>query len=173
MQPPAPRLKPTIVETTSKEKETIIINFSTEGDEWLGKTQNYLPIIPYHAPISSKEELGNEDLNNPTVNISSDKSNVWNDATCDVILEFISVKSTISSGVDVTSYIVVEKLQKLLIRIDFQKDSSRPCIACWVVRPLDNPILECLETMLEDQYEVINQILIFEDNEDSNDDQNS
>ncbi|CAI2199564.1 16443_t:CDS:2, partial [Funneliformis geosporum] len=93
-------------------------------------------------------------LNKPTVNISTENSNIWNDTYYDVNVEFISIKSTISFGIDATSYIEVEKLQKLLISrkddidhvlesqpvyaigIDFQEDSSRPCIACWVVRPL-------------------------------------
>ncbi|CAG8775014.1 9614_t:CDS:2, partial [Funneliformis caledonium] len=110
-------------------------------------------------------------FNKPTVSVSdSNKSNIWNN-TDEVISEFISVKATISPGISANSYIEVEKLQKLLISrkddidcilklqpvyvigFDFRKNSTRPCIACWVAKPLDIPILECLETIFEDQFE--------------------
>ncbi|CAG8483616.1 8228_t:CDS:2 [Funneliformis caledonium] len=126
-------------------------------------------------------------LNNPTVHISSsDKSNIWNDTNYEIMSDFISVKSTVTSGITPTSYIEVKKLQKLLISrkddidhilesqpvyaigIDFQKDSTRPCIACWVDRPLGIHILECLETLFEEQYEAIYQVIL-EDIEDNND----
>ncbi|CAI2190146.1 4892_t:CDS:2, partial [Funneliformis geosporum] len=106
----------------------------------------------------------------PTVDvINSNKSYIWNNINDEVNSEFISLKATISPGISATSYIEVEKLQKLLISrkddidcilksqpvyiigIDFQKNSTSPCIACWVAKPLEIPILECLETMFEDQ----------------------
>ncbi|CAG8577949.1 7036_t:CDS:2, partial [Funneliformis mosseae] len=118
-------------------------------------------------------------LNKPIVHISSsDKSNIWNDTNYEIMSDFISVKSTVTSGITPTSYIEVKKLQKLLISrkddidhilesqpvyaigIDFQKDSTRPCIACWVDRPLGIHILECLETLFEEQYEVIYQVIL-------------
>ncbi|CAG8439764.1 13761_t:CDS:2 [Funneliformis caledonium] len=33
------------------------------------------------------------------------------------------------------------------IGIDFEKYSTKPCIICWVIKPLDNSVLECLETI--------------------------
>ncbi|CAG8479139.1 11746_t:CDS:2, partial [Funneliformis mosseae] len=107
------------------------------------------------------------EFNNLTLNIKND-----NDAS-----EFISVSANICPGISDTSYIEIKKLQKLLVSrkndinhilksqpvyaigIDFQKDSTEPCIACWVAKPLDITILECLETMFEDQFEVIYQIV--------------
>ncbi|RGB35370.1 hypothetical protein C1646_785439 [Rhizophagus diaphanus] len=91
--------------------------------------------------------------------------------------KFITVKATIFPGISDTSYSEAEKLQKLLISrkddidhilglqpvyaigIDFQKNSTRPCIACWVAKPLDITVLECLETIFEDQFEVIYKIV--------------
>ncbi|CAG8453713.1 14283_t:CDS:2 [Funneliformis caledonium] len=124
-------------------------------------------------------------FNKPSVNVSnSDKSNIWNNTNEEVILEFISLKATISPGISANSYIEVEKLQKLLISrkddidyilklqpvyaigIDFQQNSTSPCIACWVAKPLDIPILECLETIFEDQFEVNAKVMnldIFQD----------
>ncbi|CAG8609229.1 5539_t:CDS:2 [Funneliformis mosseae] len=111
-------------------------------------------------------------FNKPIVNVSNSiKSNILN-TNDKVISEFISLKATISPGISANSYIEVEKLQKLLISrkddidcilksqpvyaigIDFQKNSTNPCIACWVAEPLDITILECLENMFEDQFEI-------------------
>ncbi|CAI2170106.1 579_t:CDS:2, partial [Funneliformis geosporum] len=103
------------------------------------------------------------------------KSNVWNNANCSS--EFISAKATISPSTSAISYIEVEKLEKLLIirkndidcllesqpiyaiGVDFPKNSTKPCINCWVIKSLDTPVLECLETMFDDQYEVIYQVI--------------
>ncbi|CAG8685059.1 4589_t:CDS:2, partial [Funneliformis mosseae] len=86
--------------------------------------------------------------------------------------------ATISPGISATSYLQIEKLQELLISrkndiddllklqpvyaigIDFHNDSISPCISCWVAKPLDNSILECLEAMFENQFEAIYQISI-------------
>ncbi|GES93498.1 kinase-like domain-containing protein [Rhizophagus clarus] len=91
--------------------------------------------------------------------------------------EFVTVKTTIFPGISETSYIEVKKLQKLLISrkddidhvlelqpvytigIDFQKNSTRPCIACWVTKSLDITVTECLKTIFEDQFEVIYKIV--------------
>ncbi|PKY40603.1 hypothetical protein RhiirA4_415984 [Rhizophagus irregularis] len=90
---------------------------------------------------------------------------------------FITVKATIFPGISDISYSEVEKLQKLLISrkddidhilelqpvyaigIDFQNNSTRPCITCWVAKPFDITVLECLETIFEDQFEVIYKII--------------
>ncbi|CAI2166953.1 10877_t:CDS:2, partial [Funneliformis geosporum] len=112
-------------------------------------------------------------FNKPTVDVSnSNESYIWNNANDEVNLEFISLKATISPGISATSYIEVEKLQNLLISrkddidcilksqpvyiigIDFQKNSTSPCIACWVAKPLEIPILESLETMFEDKFDI-------------------
>src|SRR6266540_3395152 len=117
-------------------------------------------------------------FNEPTVSVSiGNESNVWNNTNCKADLNFISVDSTISSGISTTSCIAIEKLQKLLIDrkddidhvlesqpiyaigIDFQKDSIRPCIVCWVAKPLGISILECLETMFENEFKAIYQII--------------
>ncbi|CAB5381140.1 unnamed protein product [Rhizophagus irregularis] len=45
------------------------------------------------------------------------------------------------------------------IGIDFQNNSTRPCITCWVAKPFDITVLECLETIFEDQFEVIYKII--------------
>ncbi|CAG8706547.1 19513_t:CDS:2, partial [Rhizophagus irregularis] len=92
--------------------------------------------------------------------------------------EFITVKATIFPGISDTSYSEAEKLQKLLISrkddidhilelqpvyaigADFQKNSTRPCITCWVAKSLDITVLECLETIFEDQFEVIYKIVV-------------
>ncbi len=118
-------------------------------------------------------------FNEPTVNISTgNKSNIWSNTNCRTDSKFISVRATIFPGISATSYIELEKLRRLLIsrkddidhvlksqpiyaiRIDFQKDSIRPCIVCWVAKPLGIPILECLETMFEDEFEAIYHIMI-------------
>ncbi|CAI2187920.1 17511_t:CDS:2, partial [Funneliformis geosporum] len=118
-------------------------------------------------------------LNRPTVNIrSGDGLKVCCNSNFRDDSEFISIKATISPGISATSYIEIEKLQKLLINrkddiddllklqtvyaigIDFQNDSIRPCISCWVAKPLDISILEGLEAMFENQYEAIYQISI-------------
>ncbi|CAG8588337.1 13910_t:CDS:2, partial [Funneliformis caledonium] len=127
-------------------------------------------------------------FNKPTVSVSNgDKSNIRNNTNDEIISEFISVKATISPGISANSYIEVERLQKLLISrkddidcilksqpvyaigIDFQKNSTSPCIACWVAKPIEIPILECLETMFDDQFEVIYRIVKPLDINDSND----
>ncbi|CAG8736542.1 8604_t:CDS:2, partial [Funneliformis caledonium] len=83
-------------------------------------------------------------LNNPTVHIiSNDKSNIWNNTNYEIMLGFISVKSTVTSGITSTSYIE----PVYAIGIDFQKDSTRPCIACWVDKPLGIHILESIVTV--------------------------
>ncbi|CAG8655260.1 14895_t:CDS:2, partial [Funneliformis mosseae] len=113
-----------------------------------------------------------------TINYNNiNESKVRNNADCKAISEFISVKATISPGTSAISYNEVEKLQILLSRrksdidcmlksqpiygigIDFQKFSAKPCIICWVIKPLDNSVLECLETMFDDQYEIIYQVI--------------
>ncbi|RGB40057.1 hypothetical protein C1646_430223 [Rhizophagus diaphanus] len=96
---------------------------------------------------------------------------------CEIDSIFITVKATISPGISDTSYIEVEKLQKLLINrkddidhilelqpvytigIDFQKNSTRPCIACWVAKSLDITVLKCLETIFENQFNIIYKIV--------------
>ncbi|CAG8615668.1 3819_t:CDS:2, partial [Funneliformis mosseae] len=120
-------------------------------------------------------------LNEPTVNIRNDNGlNVCYSSKFIDASEFITMKATISPGISATSYIEIEKLQESLdnrkedideilkshsvyaIGIDFQNDSIRPCISCWVAKPLDTSILEDLEAMFDNQYEAINQILIFD-----------
>ncbi|CAG8629855.1 17650_t:CDS:2 [Funneliformis caledonium] len=120
-------------------------------------------------------------LNEPTVNIRNDNGlNVCYSSNFIDASEFITMKATISPGISATSYIEIEKLQESLdnrkedideilkshsvyaIGIDFQNDSIRPCISCWVAKPLDTSILEDLEAMFDNQYEAINQILIFD-----------
>ncbi|CAG8585705.1 6301_t:CDS:2, partial [Funneliformis caledonium] len=147
---------------------------SLEGLEGeLIKNQNINHIFDDSNPFNSIQ------LNEPIINIWSDNglnfccnSNFRDDS------EFISIKSTISSRISATSYIEIEKLQKLLISrkddindllksqpvyaigIDFHNDSISPCISCWVSKPLDILILECLEAMFENQFEAIYQISI-------------
>ncbi|CAG8588293.1 4711_t:CDS:2 [Funneliformis mosseae] len=115
--------------------------------------------------------------------MSNNKSNIC----CISTSEFISTKATISLGISATTFIEIEKLQDLLINrkddiddllksqpvyaigIDFLNDSIRPCISCWVVKPLDISILECLEDMFENQFDVIYQISVpFKNNSDLN-----
>ncbi|CAI2180726.1 4376_t:CDS:2, partial [Funneliformis geosporum] len=118
-------------------------------------------------------------LKEPTINIRSyNGSNVCNNSNFIYDSEFISIKATISPGISATSYNEINKLQLLLIShkneineilksqhvyaigIDFQNNSIRPCISCWVVKPLDTSILKCLEDLLDNKYEAIYQILI-------------
>ncbi|PKC00966.1 HCP-like protein [Rhizophagus irregularis] len=124
--------------------------------------------------IENKELLENITNENPFNHIQFDEpifnTNDTNNS------EFITVKTTIFPGISEASYIEVKKLQKLLISrkddidhilelqpvytigIDFQKNSTRPCIACWVAKSLDTTVLECLETIFEYQFEVIYKI---------------
>ncbi|CAI2164730.1 15562_t:CDS:2 [Funneliformis geosporum] len=116
------------------------------------------------------------------------KNNTLNRISDNYASEFISVSATICPGISTVSYIEIKKLQNLLISrkddinhilksqpvyaigIDFQKDSTEPCISCWVAKPLDIPVLECLETMFENQFEVMYQIVkpVNENNENNN-----
>ncbi|CAI2172547.1 14807_t:CDS:2 [Funneliformis geosporum] len=123
-------------------------------------------------------------FNEPTVTIrSGNKSRMCYDYIFKETSEFISTKATISPGISSTSYIEIEKLQELLISrkediddllksqsvyaigIDFQNDSIRPCISCWVAKSLDISILECLEAMFNNQFEAIYQISIVDKSE--------
>ncbi|CAI2180020.1 2091_t:CDS:2, partial [Funneliformis geosporum] len=61
----------------------------------------------------------------------------------------------------------LESRRMYAIRIDFQKESTRPFIAYWVDEPLDIQILECIETIFEDQFEAIYQVISLEDSEDN------
>ncbi|CAG8666782.1 9437_t:CDS:2 [Funneliformis mosseae] len=154
---------------------------------------------PNDQEYKTLEELEGEFIKDQDINHISDDSNpfnsiqlneptikVWNDNGLNFCCnsnfrddsEFISIKSTISPGISATSYIEIEKLQKLLISrkddindllksqpvyaigIDFHNDSISPCISCWVSKPLDISILECLEAMFENQFEAIYQISI-------------
>ncbi|PKC09447.1 HCP-like protein [Rhizophagus irregularis] len=117
----------------------------------------------------------NDNDNNPFNNIQFNEPII--NANCEANSEFITVKATIFPGISDTSYSEAEKLQKLLISrkddidhilelqpvyaigVDFQKNSTRPCIACWVAKLLDITVLECLETVFEDQFEVIYKIV--------------
>ncbi|CAI2164863.1 14659_t:CDS:2 [Funneliformis geosporum] len=118
-------------------------------------------------------------LNEPTVNIRCGNGlNVNCNSNLSDNSEFISTKASFSPGISATSYIEIEKLQKLLlsrkdyidhllssqpvyaIGIDFHHESIKPCISCWVVKPLDIYVLECLEAMFENQFEAIYQISI-------------
>jgi hypothetical protein len=54
---------------------------------------------------------------------------------------------------------ILELQPVYIIGIDFQKNSARPCIACWVAKSLDITVLECLETIFENQFEVIYKIV--------------
>ncbi|GES72634.1 CBS-domain-containing protein [Rhizophagus clarus] len=122
--------------------------------------------------VKHQELLENNTNDNPFSHIQFNEPNFdTNDS------EFITVKTNIFPGIPETSYIEVKKLQKLLISrkndidqilelqpvytigIDFQKNSIRPCIACWVAKSLDITVLECLETIFEDQFEVIYKIV--------------
>ncbi|CAI2182563.1 1224_t:CDS:2, partial [Funneliformis geosporum] len=96
-------------------------------------------------------------LKNPTAHISkNDKSNICNDAKFEAISDFVS-KLLISRKDDIDH--ILESQPVYAIGIDFQKESTRPCIACWVDKPLGIQILECLETLFEDQYEAIYQVI--------------
>ncbi|GBC32629.2 hypothetical protein GLOIN_2v1471308 [Rhizophagus irregularis DAOM 181602=DAOM 197198] len=94
----------------------------------------------------NKETIINDITNdNPFNNIQFNEPII--NTNCEIDSIFITVKATISPGISDTSYIEVEKLQKLLINrkddidhilelqpvytigIDFQKNSTRPCIA--------------------------------------------
>ncbi|GBC47351.2 hypothetical protein GLOIN_2v1733465 [Rhizophagus irregularis DAOM 181602=DAOM 197198] len=118
----------------------------------------------------------NDNNNNLFNNIQFDEPII--NANCEANSEFITVKATIFPGISDTSYSEAEKLQKLLISrkddidhilelqpvyaigADFQKNSTRPCITCWVAKSLDITVLECLETIFEDQFEVIYKIVV-------------
>ncbi|CAG8723656.1 11093_t:CDS:2, partial [Funneliformis caledonium] len=118
-------------------------------------------------------------LNEPIVNIRNGTgSSVCYKSKFRETSEFISIKATMTPGISATSYIEIETLQELLtsrkddiddllksqsvyaIGIDFKYGSLRPCISCWVAKPLDISILELLEAMFDNKYEAIYQISI-------------
>jgi TPR repeat protein len=158
----------------------------TKAQEWYKELAG-----PYNKFFIKNNELidlyinNNINDNNPFNEIQFNEPIV--NANCETNLEFITVKATIFSEILDTSYIEVKKLQKLLISrkddvdyilnlqpvyaigIDFQQNSTRPCIACWVAKSLDITVLECLENIFEDQFEVIYKIVIPSDiNENNN-----
>ncbi|CAB4414878.1 unnamed protein product [Rhizophagus irregularis] len=124
----------------------------------------------------NKETIINDITNDNPFNYIQFNEPIIN-TNCEIDSIFITVKATISPGISDTSYIEVEKLQKLLINrkddidhilelqpvytigIDFQKNSTRPCVACWVAKSLDITVLECLETIFENQFNIIYKIV--------------
>ncbi|CAI2180958.1 337_t:CDS:2 [Funneliformis geosporum] len=143
--------------------------------------------------IGNDELLAEDQITNNTINYNPfnyhiSESKVRNNVGSNTIPELITLKATITPGISSISNIEVEKLEKLLISrkgdidcilksqpiysigIDFHQSSTKPCISCWVIKSLDNPVLECIENMFDDQYEIIYQVLpVYES---SNDDDN-
>jgi TPR repeat protein len=149
----------------------------TKAQEWYKELAG-----PYNKFFIKNSELINSyDADNNIIDDNSFNEIQFNEpivnANCETNSEFITVKATIFPGISNTSYTEVKRLQKLLISrkddidyilnlqpvyaigIDFQKNSTRPCIACWVAKSLDITVLECLETIFEDQFEAIFKIV--------------
>ncbi|CAG8709118.1 13600_t:CDS:2 [Rhizophagus irregularis] len=153
-----------------KQNNASFDDVNEKGNVLLGKSKSILK----SSKRITNELLENITNENPFNHIQFDEpifnTNDTNNS------EFITVKTTIFPGISEASYIEVKKLQKLLISrkddidhilelqpvytigIDFQKNSTRPCIACWVAKSLDTTVLECLETIFEYQFEVIYKI---------------
>ncbi|GES72637.1 hypothetical protein GLOIN_2v1733465 [Rhizophagus clarus] len=130
-------------------------------------------LLQNEESISNNITDDNDD--NPFSYIQFDEPIV--NANCDTDSEFITVKTNIFPGISETSYNEVKKLQQLLISrkddidhvlelqpiyaigVDFQKNSTRPCISCLVAKSLDITVLECLEAIFEDQFEVIYKVV--------------
>ncbi|CAG8775545.1 30046_t:CDS:2, partial [Gigaspora margarita] len=65
--------------------------------------------------------------------------------------EFVSLDSTFFPGTFTNIYAV---------DVDFQKDYSMPCIICWVSKYLNIDIKEQLSNLFEDEFEVMEEIIV-------------
>ncbi|CAG8659909.1 7833_t:CDS:2, partial [Rhizophagus irregularis] len=121
-------------------------------NEETGKYQELLQNIN----AENKETIINDITNdNPFNNIQFNEPII--NTNCEIDSIFITVKATISPGISDTSYIEVEKLQKLLIN---RKDDIDHILELQpVAKPLDITVLECLETIFENQFNIIYKIV--------------
>ncbi|CAG8442630.1 2338_t:CDS:2 [Diversispora eburnea] len=119
------------------------------------------------------------DFNKPKINISNDgDSNVWNEQYRSNVSDFISVKSNLYFGTSATSHDKIEKLIKLIVEkkneideillesqptyimgLDFQEDSSVPCISFGVTEKLEMTIMEKLEALFDDEFDVVSHVI--------------
>ncbi|CAG8767622.1 16854_t:CDS:2, partial [Gigaspora margarita] len=94
------------------------------------------------------------------------------------ISEFVSLDSTFFPGTSATAHIEVNRLFSLLeekkakidcildsqnvyaVGVNFQKDYSMPCIICWVSKYLDINIKEQLSNLFNDEFEVMEEIVV-------------
>ncbi|RHZ81916.1 hypothetical protein Glove_116g34 [Diversispora epigaea] len=131
----------------------------------------------FHWNLKSAEEDNNLfnyiQFTKPQITINN-RSNIWNDS---YLSNFLSIESNIYLGTSAASHAKVENLINLLINKkneidkilelqpayiiepDFKEGSTVPHISCWVTKPLDISILEKLEKLFDDEFEVINCLL--------------
>ncbi|RHZ83844.1 hypothetical protein Glove_87g84 [Diversispora epigaea] len=128
----------------------------------------------------------------PQITINN-RPNILNDSYLE---NFFSVEANVYLGTSSSSHTQVEKLITLIsnkkneidkilesqsayiIEPDFREGSSVPHISCWVNEPLDISILEKLEKLFDDEFEVIDCLVNKEieeenDNGDNNNKENS
>ncbi|CAG8465846.1 903_t:CDS:2 [Diversispora eburnea] len=159
--------------------QTIEVNPSSEEltiESFFLTNKDLEKFLKDQAGINFNDTFNCIQFNKPKITINNE-SNIWSGSFDSNISNFLSIESNIYFGTSATSHAKVGKLIKLLINKknkidemlesqpayiigpDFQKNSSVPNISCWTNEPLDALILEKLEELFDDEYEIVGHMI--------------